>query len=149
MIPPFDPATGSLPPGLHEATWDEIVTRFGDTAYRRSLLVGLKKALDALRDAGCRRAYLNGSFVTGKEVPGDFDACWEVGGVDLSRLALQAPALFDLRRGRWAQKAEYGGEVIPVDQSAPLGTSILDVFQHDKTTGALKGIVVINVGDLP
>lgn len=69
--------------------------------------------------------------------------------MDLSRLALQAPVLFDLRRGRWAQKAEYGGEVIPVDQPAPLGTSILDVFQHDKTTGALKGIVVINVGDLP
>lgn len=149
MIPPFDPATGNLPPGLHEATWDEILSRFGYTAYRRSLLAGLKKALDALRDAGCRRVYLNGSFVASKEIPGDFDACWETDGVDLSRLALRAPVLFDLRRGRRAQKAEYGGEVFSIDQSAPFGTSILDVFQRDKTTDAPKGIVLINVGDLP
>jgi len=46
----------------------------------------LKAALDALRIAGCRRAYVNGSFVMGKEEPADFDGCWEVEGVDLERL---------------------------------------------------------------
>jgi hypothetical protein len=149
MIPPFRPATGNLPPGQHEATWDEIVTRFGYTAYRRSLLAGLKRALDDLRDVGCRRVYLNGSFITAKAIPGDFDACWEMDGVDLPRLARQVPVLFDLRRGRRAQKAEYGGELIPLDESAPPGTSILDVFQQDKGTGAPKGIVVITLGDMP
>ena len=29
MLPPFDPITGRLPPGEHEAAWDEVVDRFG------------------------------------------------------------------------------------------------------------------------
>ncbi len=149
MIPPFDPATGNLPSGVHEATWGEVVARYGYTPHRLALLAGLKSALDALRAAGCRRAYLNGSFVSGKEAPGDFDACWEIDGVDLPRLALLAPALFDLRRGRRAQKAAYGGELIPVDRSEPFGTSIRDIFQRDKATGAPRGIVALDLGELP
>lgn len=43
----------------------EIVARYGYTAHRLRLLTGLKSALDSLRDAGYRRAYLDGSFVTG------------------------------------------------------------------------------------
>jgi uncharacterized protein DUF6932 len=56
VIPPFDPATGNLPPGVHEATWDEIVARYGYTPHHLALLAGLKAALDSLRAAGCRRA---------------------------------------------------------------------------------------------
>ena len=153
MIPPFDHATGNLPPGIHEATWAEIVARYGYTAHRRALLDGLKAALDVLRSVGCRRAYLNGSFVSATEVPGDFDACWETDGVDLSRLGLVAPVLFDLRRERRAQKAVYGGELIPVELSAStadaFATSILGVFQRDKRSGAPKGIVAIDLGELP
>jgi transcriptional regulator with XRE-family HTH domain len=84
VIPEFDPA-GNLPAGIHEATWDELATRYGTTANRRRLLDELKLALESLRNAGCRRAYLNGSFVTAKDEPGDFDACWEAALVD-SRL---------------------------------------------------------------
>ena len=35
-----------------------------------------------LRAAGCKRAYIDGSFITTKEHPGDFDACWDLDGVD-------------------------------------------------------------------
>ena len=104
MIPPFDPATGNLPPGIHEATWEEVVDRYGTTPYRRQLLGGFRDALAVLRDVGCRRVYLDGSFITTKEVPGDFDACWETTGVNLSQLGLTAPEFFDLRRGRRQQK---------------------------------------------
>jgi hypothetical protein len=58
----------------------------------RSILVGINavkpcsRALNDLRDAGCKRVYLNGSFVTSKDEPGDFDACWDPTGVDFERI---------------------------------------------------------------
>ena len=105
MIPPFEPASGNLPPGVHESSWEELVARFGYTPHRLALLVGLKAALDSLRAAGCRRVYLDGSFVTARLVPDDFDACWESDGVDLVHLMALAPALFEFGAGRHAQKA--------------------------------------------
>ena len=81
MIPFFD-AVGNLPPGIHWATWQELVDRYGKTPHRRTLLAGLKSALDALRVAGCQIVYIDGSFVTAKHVPNDFDACWDIDGVD-------------------------------------------------------------------
>ena len=86
MIPPHEEESGNLPPGLHLATWGEVASRFGGSERRLDLLAGLKQALLSLRSAGCRQAYLDGSFVTTKEAPGDFDACWEASGVDASRL---------------------------------------------------------------
>ncbi len=74
-IPALDANTGNLPPGVHSATWDEIVSRFGWNAERKRLLDGLRRAFESLHAAGCRRAYLDGSFVTEKDVPGDFDGC--------------------------------------------------------------------------
>ena len=44
VIPPFDPATGNLPAGVHDATWDEFVARYGHTSHRLRLLAGLKTA---------------------------------------------------------------------------------------------------------
>ena len=80
MIPQFD-ADGLLPPGVHRATWDDVTTRFGNTPWRRRLLDGLGVAIDDLRRAGCRAVYIDGSFVTSKEISNDFDACWDEAGV--------------------------------------------------------------------
>jgi hypothetical protein len=66
MISVFD-AHGNLPPGIHLATWDELFARFGNTPHRQRLLAGLGAALLSLKDSGCRRAYIDGSFVTAKE----------------------------------------------------------------------------------
>lgn len=150
MIPAFDPASGNLPAGIHETRWDEVVERFGYTAHRRDLLTGLLDALQILRAAGCRRVYLDGSFVTTKLEPGDFDACWEVDGVDLVRLVRDAPEFFDLRFPRAAQKARFRGELLPVqvvgDSS---GQAIFEEFQRDIETGAAKGILAIDTDTLP
>jgi hypothetical protein len=86
VIPDFDVTTGNLPSGEHLATWQELVDRFGHTAWRRRLLAGLFEALRLLKAAGCGRAYIDGSFVTAKEEPGDFDACWDADGVDFDRV---------------------------------------------------------------
>lgn len=83
MLPEFDTHTGRLPPGEHVASWDEVVERFGWTERRRRLLDGLAEAIDLLATAGCRRVWVNGSLVTAKDEPGDFDACWDTSGVDL------------------------------------------------------------------
>jgi len=145
MIPAFDQA-GNLPAGIHEATWDELTARFGTTEHRRELLAGIKRALESLRQAGCRRAYVDGSFVTTKDEPADFDGCWEVSGVDPASLD---PVLLDFSDARRAQKAEFSGELFPAEAGAdPAGTRFLDYFQHDKDTGAPKGIVAIDVKNL-
>ncbi len=147
MIPKFDPSTGLLPSGVHKATWEEFVARFGWTPRRLALLAGLKAALDALRVAGCRRAYIDGSFVTAKETPGDFDGCWEVEGVDLARLD---PVLKTFANLRAAQKRKYGGELFPADALADLdGTNFLRFFQRDKGSGTAKGIVALELEALP
>lgn len=152
MIPPFDPATGNLPPGTHEASWPEIVARFGTTEHRLALLAGFQAAIEVLKSVGCRLVYLDGSFVTTKVAPEDFDACWELTGVDLPRLGLRAPEFFDMRAGRRQQKQRYGGELIPIDpiidQDGEQGTSILRIFQRDKYTKAPKGIIAIRLGDV-
>jgi hypothetical protein len=146
MIPELD-EHGSLPPGVHDASWDEIVTRYATNTRRADLLDGLLDALHSLRAAGCTTAYLDGSFVTAKEHPGDFDGCWESSGVDPARLDGE---LLDFSDARAAQKARYGGELFPVEASAePAGTTFLDYFQRDRESGEPKGIIAIALRDLP
>lgn len=144
MLPSFD-ERGKLPQGIHHATWDAIVERYATNDRRRDLLGGLHDALESLRAAGCQRVYLDGSFVTDKQLPADFDACWEARGVDP---ALLHPELLDFSDGRAAQKARYGGELFPAGTLAePLGPVFLDYFQRDRDTGLPKGIVALDIGD--
>lgn len=147
MIPAFD-AQGNLPPGVHDASWQEFVDVFGRTKRRRLLLLGLSEAVKSLKRAGCRKLYLDGSFTTNKEAiygepPGDFDGCWEPQGVNPTLLD---PVLLDFSNKRAAQKAKFGGELfISNYPAAPDGTAFLDFFQMDKRTGASKGIIVLNI----
>ena len=104
--PSFD-ERGNLPPGIHPATWDEIVERYATNERRGQLMHGLRAAIESLHPAGCLRVYLDGSFVTNKEVPGDFDAFWEAGSVDPGLLD---PVLLDFRDRHAAQKAKFGGD---------------------------------------
>ena len=84
-----------------------------------------------LRAAGCRTIYINGSFVTDKLNPNDFDACWDVEGVDLDYLRTNAPTLLNLHDKRAAQKAKYRGELFPSELIADdTGLTFLEFFQH-------------------
>lgn len=146
MIPAFTP-TGLLPPGIHPATWNEIVERYGTNRYRLHLLHGLLAALRSLRVAGCRTVYLDGSFVTTETVPNDFDACWAAVGIDPGLLD---PVLLDFSDWRAAQRRRFGGELFPAEALADVGgTSYLDYFQQFRRTGAAKGIVALDLGRLP
>lgn len=145
MIREFGPG-GNLPPGIHWAIWGELHERFGTTPWRRQLLVGLRLAVENLRQAGCLTAYVDGSFVSSKSEPGDFDACWEEADVDLERLD---PILLTFADGRSDQKAKYGGELFPASAIAGFEEGVfLDFFQTDKDTGARKGIVALDLRNL-
>jgi hypothetical protein len=141
VLPPFDPDTGRLPAGEHVASWDEVVERFGWNERRRRLLDGLADALALLAAAGCRQVWLNGSFVTAKDEPGDFDACWALPGVDLDVLD---PVLLDLTNGRRAQKQRFGGEFFPNVVETESGLVFAEFFQNERDTSR-KGIVVIDL----
>lgn len=145
MIPDFNPG-GNLPPGIHWATWDEIVNRFGNTPWRRQLLSGLQAALEELKRVGCKAVYLDGSFVSSKPVPGDFDGCWDEDGIDF---ALINPVLLNFTGRRAAQKAKFLGELFPASWDADgIGAPFLDFFQTDKDTGNRKGLIAIDLGGL-
>jgi len=142
VIPPFD-SMGRLSPGIHSASSKQIETAFGFTGRRKQLLKGLREALVLLKTAGCRLVYLDGSFVTSKPAPGDFDACWAVNGVDVDKLD---PVFLDFSRGRTRQKERFGGEFFPADlPEGETGRTFLEFFQTDKETGDAKGIVVIDL----
>lgn len=144
-IPAFD-RQGNLPPGIHDATWGELSKRYGRTARRRELLKGMRRALVVLRAAGCRTVYVDGSFVTAREVPGDFDACWDDVNVDLAKMD---PVLLDFSDRRASQKAKYLGELFPSNAPAgAVGRVFLDFFQIDRDTGRAKGVVRLDLGRL-
>jgi hypothetical protein len=144
MLPSFDPDTGRLPEGEHAASWDEIVDRFGWTPRRRQLLDGLAHAVELFATAGCTRLWLNGSFVTAKDDPADFDACWDPHGVDLDTLD---PAFLDFDDGRACQKAQFGGEFFPNVVETGSGLDFADFFQNERD-GGRKGIVVLTLKGL-
>lgn len=109
---------------------------------RRRLLDGLADAVRVLDAAGCRTAWLNGSFVTAKDEPADFDACWDTDSVDLDLLD---SVVLDLSNGRSAQKARFGGELFPNVTEAQSGLVFAEFFQNERDTGR-KGIVVLTIG---
>ncbi|WP_368563144.1 hypothetical protein [Pseudoxanthomonas sp. UTMC 1351] len=146
MIPTFQ-SSGLLPPGIHPATWHEIEQRFGYNLHRKWLLQALMRALRELRAAGCSIAYLDGSFVTAKELPEDYDACWSITNVDPSHLD-QVLLKFD--DGRRAMKAKYFGDLFPAEITEDgSGKPFLDFFQIDKSSGDSKGIISIDLRGLP
>ena len=136
MIPDFD-SRGLLPRGTFLADWQEIEKRFGGNRKRNGLLKGLRDALDLLQEAGCRRVYIDGSFVTARKRPNDVDVCWDVDGVD--PISLDS-VFFDFSDGRAAQRARFGAEFFPAQAPQRLQT-FLDFFQIDKATGRSKGII--------
>ena len=143
MIPEFD-RLGNLPLGIHDATILEIEIRFGGRGQRRRVFEDLVVWLGHMKAAGCRTVYVNGSFVTAKEFPNDFDACFDPTGVDRAKLdpvlLERSDAAIDLIRAR------YGGD-IRVDREMPPGSisPYLRFFMRDGRARVEKGIVRLDL----
>ncbi len=91
-----------------------------------------------LAEAGCRVAFVDGSFVTRERWPKDFDVCYEEEDMDLDLLH---PILKDVSLGRAAQKRFFAGEALPskfsFDRS---GRTMREAFARTRE-GEAKGLV--------
>ncbi|MDE3213153.1 MAG: hypothetical protein KGM98_07955 [Bacteroidota bacterium] len=127
---------GNLIPGIHETTWAEFMLEFGYNKHRDKLIEGLARVISDLKEAGVTILYVDGSFVSKKPEPADFDACWDPTGVNFKKLSSLHPVLMDFMSDRAKQKAKYGGELFPSPQ-------FLAFFQRDRE-GQPKGIIKLN-----
>ena len=132
-----------LPVGIHQASMTAIEDTFAFNWWRRELFGGLRRGIHELKRAGCSRVYVDGSFVTSKPYPGDFDVCYELDGINQSLLN---PVFLDFDDGTKAQKREFGGEFFPVSEYIDMaGASFLDFFQGIRGSCAKKGIVTVSI----
>lgn len=137
-------ANGNLPKGIHVMLIEEFETKFGSNSHRKKLIEGLKRGMSHLKDCGCKTIFIDGSFVTTKEMPGDFDACWDSDGVDFPKLVSQYSTLVDFDDHRKNQKNLYFGEFFPASIITDGGVPFIAFFQKDKN-GDPKGIVQIDL----
>ena len=73
MLPPLNDH-GNLPPGIHLASVEEVVERFGGASAEREVETReLVELIAWARQHGVRRIIINGSFVTSKRQPNDVD----------------------------------------------------------------------------
>lgn len=143
MIPESN-ENGELPPGEHPATLDEIAIRYATNPTRTSQFEGLERAARALAAAACPTLWLNGSYITDKVEPGDYDATFAAEPIDWISLGLAEPELLDFDAPRRTQKRVFGGELIPTFAA---GVDFVDFFQTNRD-GARKGIIRIDLTEL-
>ncbi len=146
MLPPLT-TDGLLPPGVHAADWPALNAQFGYNPRRRVLLASFRDLCAVLGFAGCPTVWLDGSFVSDKELPGDYDACWDWHGVDPSKLD---PALLDFSpAGRIVMKAKYFGDIFLAGTiEGSTGLPFVDFFQQTRN-GSTKGIVSLDPRSVP
>lgn len=140
---------GWLPPGHHTASWQEIVSRFGGrpNSRRAEIIASLLSWRDAARAENLAGLIiLNGSFVSSKEAPGDFDLLfsYDTATDALVRTHAEARALTDYQACR---ALGFLGDVFALPAS--LGKSSptlsgLDMFDFDRK-GNIKGVVEVQL----
>lgn len=136
---------GNLIPGIHLISIEDFENWFGYNSARKEMIQGLKLAISWLKECGCKIIYIDGSFVTTKVIPGDFDACWDANGVDLNLIKEKYPLIIDFSNGRANQKFHFKGELFPAQVKATPYDIYLNFFQADRD-GKPKGIVQLNIG---
>ncbi len=141
MIPELT-GEGTLPPGVHGTTLEEVRRRFGrGNRARIELMAGLAAVAARAMRAGALRLYLNGSFVTSKKEPVDWDAVLVV-PVGFNSASEDGSALAD----RESIKAEHGGDlfVLYEDDAQAIDHLVSEVFSHDRQMRP-KGILLIQL----
>jgi hypothetical protein len=128
-----------LPPGIFEASISEIHGRYVVNPHRERLFNGLVDALQNLFRSGCQQVFLDGSFVTAKPLPNDYEVAWDPNFVDPNILD---PVFLDFSHGTIYQKQKYLGEFFPsTSVELKSGKVFLDFFQNEKDAGVQKGII--------
>lgn len=134
-------ADNCLPAGLHWIGIRDFRDAFVSNYHRSWLFEGLVKASIELRHSGCSRIFIGGSFVTAKEFPGDYDACWDPAGVSAASLN---PSLFDPTLSD-EQKKIYRGEWFIGKHGNGPESAMYQFLSKDKDTGIERGMVGIKL----
>ncbi|MEN6308985.1 MAG: hypothetical protein ABFD91_14650 [Anaerohalosphaeraceae bacterium] len=141
-IPAFD-KNGNLPPGIFKVTLEEVKTSLTWSKRRQELFAGLERAVDNLNAAGVLQIYIDGSFTTNKDEPGDIDGCW-VPNREVDTKILD-PVFFALRPPREAMKIKYGVDFLIAGVKLNDGGCLVeDFFQIDRD-GNAKGILLLDL----
>jgi hypothetical protein len=136
-IPAFSPH-GLLPAGIHDATLDEVQEAFGAKNPRRAeLFEKLTKFVDTAKRFGVFTAlYVDGSFVTDKELPGDIDGVLELPRVSFRTFLAhtEASSLIDVASVKAAYEVHLFFQPAARSPSEP---DMVDFFQHLRPEEAL------------
>lgn len=127
---------GYLPKGIHKATLNEIKQRFGSSSSKRKeLFKGFQSLVQLLRKhkGDIKEFLLNGSFVTNKELPKDFD-CILIVKKDFD---FNSPEVKQLRRS----KELFNGHILTaIEEDTIECHRLIDFFGHDRDRKP-KGLV--------
>lgn len=144
MIPDFDDQ-GLLPPGIHQADFDEFRERFAifDRSDRRLQVFEQLERLvtEARKSAIVTRIIVGGSFVTAKAEPNDFD-CILVLDPGIVGIPLR-PFEYNLVSRRMARRM-FGGDILSALDGSDALDQYLEFFQTTRD-GQRTGIVEIGL----
>jgi hypothetical protein len=136
---------GFLPPGVHVATFHDIVDRFGTTTPRRQVLAERLEALLRMAQATgkLQRVFLWGSFISDAPFPRDLDVFLLMqAGFDreFPHLPLPQQEVFDHERARLHFEADvfWATEAIGIEEL----TTWLSVYQLSREL-VPRGIVEV------
>jgi hypothetical protein len=135
---------GKLPPGEHPVSWSDLEARFGGPSIKRQVITKkLRELALMLRDAGGKWLFVDGSYTTARERPGDWDGCFLENGINWGTAD---PLLLDINKNRDAIKAKYGCDVFVAHSiEGTTGKPFRDFFQETQA-GKPKGVLVLDLG---
>jgi hypothetical protein len=136
-------ASGELPPGVHQATLQEILDRFGVGQPQRIAVGDRLRRINQMAAATGRlaRFVVFGSFVTDKPEPNDVDVLLVMDdSFDANALQSESALLFD----HAAADAHFGASVFWVRRLAAFGgeQAMVEYWQA-KRGGGRRGIIEI------
>ena len=129
-----------LPKGLHYVTFREFRDGFATNAHRQWLFEGFRLACRDLRAAGCSKIFVGGSYVTSKEFPGDYDACWDPVGVS----GTLDPLIYD-ENFRIERREKYRGDLLIGDCDAGPSGANFRFLSKDRVSGEERGMIGIKL----
>jgi hypothetical protein len=138
MIPNFN-EYGLLPEGIHKATIEEIEHKFGSgSAKRKELFIGFQELIQLLykHKRSIKSFLLDGSFVTDKESPRDYD-CILVVKKDFNFDSPEAKKL------QYAKKLFYAHNFTCMEEDLDWYPGLITLFGHEKYTRRAKGLVEV------
>lgn len=132
-----------LAKGIHEKSFEEVERLFKTNERRREIFKGFMSWAREMKEAGCETIYLDGSFVTAKPNPGDFDACWEAFGT--KTLPPNSKLLDASNEANDWRKAKFGGDIFP--RFGDYGDRV-EKWQFNLRTNEDKGIIKLDLRTL-